>query len=567
MWMRSCMLTICVAVAGYAQLTVEQKIAEFEQMAGLFAKGYGPYEWKKQAFGIDLYDNAKWYERIRATKSDVEFFDVMTRWVAQLDDAHDSYSCPSNFSAQLNFGVDIYDGRLLVDSIDRVRLPVGQYPIAFGYELVSIDGVAAEKILEDLMPYNVAANPGSTRRAAAELLTWRPQSLIPNAHTTPEISTVVFRRYDGGLETYRIPWTRSGRPLTGVGVYPEYGVNVGGEESGEPAIESGVEWQSLIGRFTNFKLPRDRMIAGFGATAPVFARSLPGNFIQRLGRSAADPFYTGVFEASGYRIGYIRIPTFSPPDLNGALTVFVREISFFQENTDGLVVDIMRNGGGSSSYANALLGYLMYYHWQTLGVEVRATSAWIRDISSTLQSLRSQNAPAPLIRTFEEALAALIEANRSNRGMTPPLPWDYNAGMEREPLTTPDGRPLAYTKAMLLLVDEFSASAADGFAAIIQDNGRALLFGQRTMGAGGNVVSRQAGAFSGSSVSLTQSLLSRSKERLEPGGYPATRYVENVGVHPDYLVDYMTAANLFQNGKPFVDGFVAAIVEHIGRSR
>lgn len=567
MWMRSFMLTICLAAAGYAQLTVNQRIAEFEQMAGLFAKGYGPHEWKKQAFGIDLYDNAKWHERIRATKTDLEFFDVLTRWVAQLDDAHDSYSCPSNFAAQLNFGVDIYDGMLLVDSIDRVRLPVGQYPIAFGYELVSIDGVAAEKILEDLLPYSVAANPRSTRRVAAELITRRPQALIPQADTTPEMSTVVFRRYDGGLETYRIPWTRSGTPLTGVGVYPEYTASTEGEDSEAPALESGIEWQSLIERFTNFQIPRDRMIAGFGATTPVFARSLPGNFIQRLGRSAADPFYTGVFEASGYKVGYIRIPTFSPPDPAGAVTIFAREIAFFQENTDGLVVDIMRNGGGSSSYANALLGYLMYYRWATIGTEVRATSAFIRDVSSTLQSLRAQNAPAALIRAFEEALAALIEANRTNRGMTPPLPWDYNAGMEREPLTAPDGRPLAYTKAMLLLADEFSASAADGFAAIIQDNGRALLFGQRTMGAGGNVVSRQAGAFSGSTVRLTQSLLSRSKERLEPGGYPATRYVENVGVHPDYLVDYMTAANLFQNGKPFVDGFVAAIVEHIGRSR
>lgn len=567
MWIRSLTLIISVAAVCYAQLTVDQKIAEFEQMAGLFAKGYGPHDWKKQAFGIDLYDNAKWYERIRATKTDVEFFDVMTRWVARLDDAHDYYSCPSNFFAQLNFAVDIYDGRLLVDSIDRTRLPVGQYPIAFGYELVSIDGVAAEKILEDLLPYNVAANPRSTRRAAAELITFRPQAAIPNAHTTPEISTVVFRRYDGGLETYRIPWTRSGTPLTGVGVYPEYAASTGGDDSEVPPAANDLEWQNLVGRFTNFRVPRDRMVAGFGSATPVFARSLPGNFIQRLGRSAADPFYTGVFEASGYRVGYIRIPTFSPPDLNGALTIFVREMAFFQENTDGLVVDIMRNGGGSSSYANALLSYLMYYRWTTLGVEIRATSAWIRDISSTLQSLRAQNAPPALIRTFEEALAALIEANRANRGLTPPVPWDYNAGLEREPLTLPDGRPVAYTKSMLLLVDEFSASAADGFAAIIQDNGRALLYGQRTMGAGGNVVSRQGGPFSGSTVRLTQSLISRAVERSEPGGYPATRYVENVGVHPDYLVDYMTAANLFLNGKPFVDGFVEAIVEHIGRSR
>jgi hypothetical protein len=39
--------------------------------------------------------------------------------------------------------------------------------------------------------------------------------------------------------------------------------------------------------------------------------------------------------------------------------------------------------------------------------------------------------------------------------------------------------------------------------------------------------------------------------------------VENIGVRPDLVVDYMTAANLNQRGKPFVDAFVAAIIAQI----
>ena len=45
--------------------------------------------------------------------------------------------------------------------------------------------------------------------------------------------------------------------------------------------------------------------------------------------------------------------------------------------------------------------------------------------------------------------------------------------------------------------------------------------------------------------------------------YPSAPYVENIGVRPDIVVDYMTADNLNQKGKPFVDAFVAAIVAQI----
>ncbi len=220
MSIRLLILLISGAAMVFAQLTVEQKLAEFEQLAGQFAKGYGPHDWKKQAFGIDLYDTAGWRARIQESKDDTGFFDVMTQWVAQLNDAHDNYTNSSNFVAQLHFAVDIYDGRLLVDFVDRTRLPASQFPIVYGYELVSIDGVEAAKALESLLPYGTAANPRSTRRSAAELLTYRAQAVMPRATDVPEVSTVVFRRFDGGLETYKMPWTQDGRAADSGGRLP-----------------------------------------------------------------------------------------------------------------------------------------------------------------------------------------------------------------------------------------------------------------------------------------------------------------------------------------------------------
>jgi uncharacterized protein with HEPN domain len=53
------------------------------------------------------------------------------------------------------------------------------------------------------------------------------------------------------------------------------------------------------------------------------------------------------------------------------------------------------------------------------------------------------------------------------------------------------------------------------------------------------------------------------KTAIVTSDYPSAPYVENIGVRPDIVVDYMTADNLNQKGKPFVDAFVAAIIAQI----
>jgi C-terminal processing protease CtpA/Prc len=121
---------------------------------------------------------------------------------------------------------------------------------------------------------------------------------------------------------------------------------------------------------------------------------------------------------------------------------------------------------------------------------------------------------------------------------------------------------IAYTKPLIVLVDEMSASGGDAFAATIQDNARGPLLGWRTMGAGGNVETWQAGSYSLGFTSVTESLMNR-KDPVKTAEYPTAPYVENIGVRPDIEVDYMTVANLTQKGKPFVDAFVAAIVARI----
>ena len=116
-------------------------------------------------------------------------------------------------------------------------------------------------------------------------------------------------------------------------------------------------------------VPR-RYVLGLGQRTPVFFAGLPANFVQRLGRTATDFHFSGTYEADGVRIGYLRLPNFAPPAT--ALLELQTEIAFLEQNTDGLVVDVMRNTGGGC-YMLTAASYLIPQPFFFFGEEVRVT--------------------------------------------------------------------------------------------------------------------------------------------------------------------------------------------------
>jgi C-terminal processing protease CtpA/Prc len=152
-------------------------------------------------------------------------------------------------------------------------------------------------------------------------------------------------------------------------------------------------------------------------------------------------------------------------------------------------------------------------------------------------------------------LDALVSANQQGALLTDTLPI-CTLSLIRTPA------PSAYTKTEMLLVDEFSTSAADSMASMIQDSGRAVLLGMRTDGAGGSTTSFDAGPYTEGITGMTLSLMTRQRGRAQTG-YPFTDYVENVGVWPEIPVDYMTKDNLLQNGAPFVSAFLQHMAAEI----
>ncbi|MFN7934014.1 MAG: S41 family peptidase [Bryobacteraceae bacterium] len=573
---------ILLQLPAPAQLTTAQKLFDFQGLASLYAKRYAPASWKTQALGVNPLDITPWMDRVRQAKTDIDFFEVMMEYTASFQDGHTTYVVPSNFMADLGISVDLYDNKLLVETVNRSRYPQDAFPFGTGDELVSIDGRLAEDLIRDNLRFRREGTERASRRFAADWVVRRPQSVFPRAVELPDLSDVVIRRANGNLESYRMTWLKTGHPLVNVAPTPV--------PKGTPgaAIAPETSPENLLTEFQNFGFSEydtsrhtrelfdenqnsvaHLFVAGLAARPPYF--DLPQGFVVRRGSAAADNFHSGYYESGGRKIGYIRIPRFSPASPPVAVAEFAAEIQFFQANTDGLVVDVTRNtGGGCISFD--YLSYLIPYSFTTFRAELLPTLEEINSAEAGLRAAKQSNAESWIIETYQNLYDVLTNAAATNRTLSAPIPLacgsvTYPAPTETGvPARDSSGNMLAYTKPMILLADEMSASMGDIFAAMFQDNHRGPVVGVRTDGRGGGAAGFYlAGFYSEGLASNTRALVVRKKVSSTPG-LPASPYIENIGVEPDIPLDFMTRENLMQRGKPFVDKFTQIILAEIAKA-
>jgi len=541
-------VSLCLVFPSLAQLAPEQKLVDFHELAANFAKRYAFTEWKQDAIQWDSLNLVPWLERVSQSKTDLEFFEICAEYVAKNQDGHTAFVLPSDFRASLGFDVDIYDGKFLVDRIDRKQLPSVAYPFAAGDELVSIDGVGAAELAAKFAIYVGDGNPRSTERIAATVLTYRPQWLLPRAHEVGDAAQVMIRLQNGDLASYTIPWDKNGTPYTVVGPVPVPKTTAA--ESDTPS------YMRRLMAYQDFRLAAPRFFIGAGELQPVF--TLPPGFVQRLGSRKYDSLFTGSYTSGGKTIGFMRIPGFSYI----SSTDLANEITFFQGNTDGLVIDIMRNPGGYGCAAERVMRYLNPGGYHSAGNKIRATWEVVRSFQRDLDDAQIYGATDAEIAALQHFLYQAKRAYAENRGFTTPLPL-CGVSLDIDSAHDKDGKEIAYSKPILVLVDELSASAAEIFAAVMQDENRALIYGQRTDGAGGAVVGAPVGVYMESYLDYAASILVR-KNVIDSGGqYPNAPYIENIGVRPDKVDDFMTVDNLLNRGKPFVDRFTQAMLDWI----
>jgi hypothetical protein len=213
----------------------------------------------------------------------------------------------------------------------------------------------------------------------------------------------------------------------------------------------------------------------------------------------------------------------------------------------------MRNPGGIVTFSEALAQRFIPTPFRSIGFEIRATGAWLFSFASALTNARLSNAPPQIIQNLQNNYDEVKRAYDEQRGRSAPVSLNSTGSLTLNPAA------VSYTKPLMVMVDEFSASSADMFPAIIQDNHRGPIFGMRTMGAGGTVVGFNAAAFTEAFFRITVSLMNRG-HLIQTPEFPPAPYIENIGVRPDIVQDYMTRTNLLTFGSSYIQAFTAAIV-------
>ena len=580
---------ILFSSSPYAQqsLTREQRISDLTQLASQYAKNYGPYEWKRDAQGFDLLRLTPWLQRIHHS-DDLDFQEALIEYVASLNDAHDVIAFPTTFSAQLPMALDIYDGKVLIDALNRTLLPIAQYPFGIGDEVVSFDGRPVQEVIQSFRKYAISANQRSTDRTAATRLVSRSQQTMPHIIELGATAAVGIKMASTGVTTvYNIAWIKNGIPVTSQGPLPSPtrgnglirlstdGQDITAGLPGSAAATAAVfktadataaddtlpSYMDPIRPLLNASVTKDYYsVLNFGSRFPIYGP--PAGFVDLNAPCATcivrpgEPvfFLFGTYTTpGGVRAGFVRIPSMSPPSTATALAQFDRAMTFFNANTDGLVVDVMRNPGGLVSFVEAIAQRLIPTAFNTIGFEIRSTAAWLFSFASQLNNARLTRPPGdPILVNIENNFNEVLRAYNENRGRSAPVSLNSTGALQLNPVAG------AYAKPLLVLTDEFSASGGDMLPAILQSNNRGPIFGWRTMGAGGSVVGFSGPAFTESFFRITVSLMNRGHVVNTPD-FPPAPYVENIGVRPDVTVDYMTRANLMSAGAPFVQAFTQAI--------
>jgi hypothetical protein len=592
---------LSIAPSCFAQLTQDQKVTDFKALAGLYDKNYGPYEWKKEVFGFDLLQIQPWLDQVRATSNDLAFYDVCVRYVASLHDSHDEFILPSFYEAFLPLTADIYDNKVLVDFVDNTVLDPATYPFTIGDELVSVNGISMSTWISVLGPYSVNgnANPLSRDRIAVATTLDRYQGWYTYAskiHPGDSATLVIRNQTSGKSASYSVPWSTIFLPVLDEGPVPNPKGIASLQKFATPqavALRSMKERAALVNNpwhaYTGVPLARaarlsstvtkpaadlrsrlrnfgavhaNHVLAGgldpFDSFFPLF--NPPPGFQLRLGAAATDEFLSGTFPVGNKNIGFIRIPSFEPLSEDNAVAQFQNEMSYFQANTDGLVVDIMSNGGGDGCYVNLLIQAMDPKPFQPLRLQVRATEFWVENFEAALIDAELGGASQDTVNTLTNALEQVVQALGENRGLTPPIDalspaaCFLTGGAQYTPATDSNGNNIAYTKPIVVLTNNFTLSAAEFFGATLQDANRVTVYGTRSDGGGGDVVEYNSTPYSEGFSRVTLSLGVRTHNITTPG-YPSAPYLENIGVYPGVQANYQTKDNLLNGGQTFVHGF------------
>ena len=509
--------------AGVRPLNKTERAADFDQLLQLFKTYYGPYDYKQELFRMNIeQETARLKELAVNAKTDEEFAGYVMQFAAMLKDGHVGAQIPNTSSGIARYNIPILlvpvEGKTLVGDVDPSLSEY--YNIEKGDEIIEIDGKTPESYLPIISKYMADATELSQKVNILFALSRRSfmTELIPTS-TTAQIKV---KKEDNTVISVSIPWT-----------VRKYNAEL--DKMHKPADTSArIHARAEIADHANSIIADVTMM---GANDPFFMSSAAQakfGFIKvypsaenlkkaGLKEDERPPIYAALYRHKGKNVLLVRIASYSPSDYKSSvyMKAYRALLKEFQSISDVLVLDQTHNPGGS--YCASFYELFANSEDRQAVQKCNADRKWINNLGIEWPKLAVEM-ESPWDARESQAMAMTVEKA-------------YDAGQRlSDPIalftgnTVVDPTRAVWKKPMLVLIDELAGSCGDIFPMLVKANKRAKLFGQQTMGLGGNV--EPVGELNNSRISLrlTRGLFTTHKA---DGNYQASDFVENNGVMPD----------------------------------
>ncbi len=568
------LLFLCLILPAFifsAPPTKEAMLQDFEILKNTYAVRYAPGDWKKQYCDWEMERAAQ--ESVKSInnlkKPTVKAYQhIVSLFLQSMRDVHVRGIFYSTEASMLPFTLRTVDNRFFITAVHSKFEELFPGVLNVGDELLSFDSVPAARCLEEIMKWK-GYNPDSPtdRSLATRFLTFATASQDLKVKEGPV--TLTLRKADSGMiEDIEMEWLyQPERIFNGITTEPK-AENQGSLfriDMSHPFYGDELQLQNQLVKKKFQQLDDNLQVIG--------ARK---SFVPVLGdllwESEQDTFfYAYLFETENqHKVGYIRIPSFSPESLKEnsvkvkEVEEFAKLISYLEEHSETLIIDVVDNPGGAALFMYTLASMLTDTPLVPPKFRQTITQQHIIGALSEVDELEEIHDDADARDVLGDTLQGypvdyrlaqsllkhcrfLIDEWNSGKRITN---YDYLLGMS----TLAPYPYVHYTKPIIVLTNELSISCGDFFPAILQDNKRALIFGAKTAGAGGGVqMFTHPNHFGIAGYSCTSSIAERVNR--EP--------IENLGVTPDISYD-VTVEDMQGGYKQYAEAVKKLLQDVIG---
>lgn len=522
---------------------------------------YGPADWKKEQFGwnldreFELAKNRILSEKVCTIK---DYQRIFRAFLLTTKDYHVNaifYStewsfCPLSvkgirgryFITRINREWKDTETPFECDEINMKKLKKNLDAIAVGDEIIAMNGVPILEVIEQLIEENFAGDKSPTGYALAE-----KNLFFRKAKFTQHVPTGVFEltlSRKGKKEAFkcRLPWYHVSEWVANHALKDQ--IASAPNKQTPPNISRSLK--DLLAKDFSVVIAKELInqnctVNGNENEEEGAADLRKKGFLPPCGKILWESEKNKKLYAYLYRnqnkqnIGYIYLPTFDydQVEIEAIMTELIEIVQKFENESDALIFDITENYGGDLMFMYAVLSFFadkplkvtmhreMIIQQDVYNAAVMYNQIKATNLEENLGTVSGYPVDATLLDLLKKYASTIMHTWESGQRLTPLL---YLNGVD-EVIAHPK---VHYTKPMIVLTNELDFSCADFFPAIMQDNKRAKIFGQRTAGAGGHVRTYpHTSRFGIQHYSLTASIAYR------PDGTP----MENIGVIPDILYE------------------------------